>query len=89
MFKTSFDSWRDAWLLDIGATCCMTFLRDLFEDLNDNVHGAIYFVDRASLIALGIRTIKFKFPGFLAFLLDDVLYLPKLQRNLLSLVHIE
>jgi hypothetical protein len=49
LFKTSFASWRDAWLLDTGATCHMNFWRDFFEELNDNVEGAIYFADRSSL----------------------------------------
>eukprot|EP00253_Pinus_taeda_P013008 PITA_13008 len=36
----------------------------------------------------GLGTIRFKLPGLPYFLLDHVLYLPQLKRNLLSLVHI-
>jgi hypothetical protein len=49
LFNTSFASWRDAWLLDIGATCHMTFQRDFFEYFNDNVDGIVYFADKSSL----------------------------------------
>jgi len=49
LFKASIDSWRDVWLLDTSATCHMTLWRDLFQELNDNVEGAVYFVDRSSL----------------------------------------
>jgi hypothetical protein len=33
--------------------------------------------------------IRLKLPGFLDFILHDVLYLPELQRSLFSLVHIK
>jgi hypothetical protein len=66
----------------------MTFQRDFFEDLNDNVDGIVYFADKSSLKPSGIDTIRLKLLGLLDFLLHDVLYLPELQRNLLSLVHI-
>jgi hypothetical protein len=39
LFKTSFSSWREAWLLENGATCNMNFQRDFFEELNENVEG--------------------------------------------------
>jgi len=88
LFKTSFASWRDAWLLDIGATCYMTFQRDFFEELNDNVEGAVNFVDGSSLKPMRIGTIKLKLLGFSDFPLHNVLYLLELWRNLLSLLHI-
>jgi hypothetical protein len=37
LFNTSYTLWKDAWLLDTGATSDMTFQRDFFEDFNDNV----------------------------------------------------
>jgi hypothetical protein len=82
LFKTSFASWRDAWLLDTGATCHMTFQRDFFEELNENVDGAVSFVDGSSLKPMGIGTIRLKLLGFLDFLLHNVLYLPELQKEL-------
>jgi hypothetical protein len=88
MFKTLFASWRDASLLDTGATCHMTFRRDFFEELNENVDGVISFANRFSLKPTRIGTIMLKLPGFRDFLLHNVLHLLELQRNLLSLVHI-
>lgn len=66
----------------------MTFWRDFFEELNENVNGIVYFVDKSSLKPLGIGTIRLKLPSFLDFLLHDVLYLPELWRNFLFFVHI-
>jgi hypothetical protein len=56
----------------------MTFRRDLYEDLNDNVDGIVYFVDKSSLKPLGIDTFVLKLLGFPYFVLHDVLYLPEL-----------
>ena len=42
----------------------------------------------SSLKPMGIGTIRIKSPGFPDFILHDVVYLPELQRNLMSLVHI-
>jgi hypothetical protein len=67
LFKTSFSSWRDAWLLDTGATCHMNFQRDFFEELNDNVDGVVNFADGSSLKPIGIGTIRLKLPGFQIF----------------------
>ena len=66
----------------------MTFRRDFFEEFTDNVDGAVYFANKSKLNPLGLGTIRLKFPGLIDFLLHDVLYLPQLRGNLLSLVHI-
>jgi len=87
LFKTLISSWRDAWLLDTGATCHMTFQRDFFEELNDNVEGAINFSGGSNLKPMGIGTINLKLPRFLDFILHNVLYLPRLQRKLFSCSH--
>jgi hypothetical protein len=46
LLNTSFAYWRDALLLDTGATCHTTFVRDFFEYFNYNVDGIIYFADK-------------------------------------------
>jgi hypothetical protein len=66
----------------------MTFQRDFFEDFDENVGGVVYFVDRSSLKPSGMGTVRFKLPRLQNFLLHIVLYLLKLQWNLLSLVQI-
>ena len=49
----------------------------------------MYFADKSSLKPKGMGTIQLKMPRFPDFLLKDVLYLPELQRSLLSLVEIQ
>jgi len=66
----------------------MNFRRDFFEEFTDNVDGAVYFVDKSKLKPSRCGTIRLKLPGILGFLLQDVLYLLELRRNLLFLVHI-
>ena len=86
---TSLSSYTDCWLLDTGATSHMTFRKDCFEELNETINGIVYFADNSSLKPKGMGTIRLKMPGFPNFLLKNVLYLPKLQRILLSLVDIQ
>eukprot|EP00253_Pinus_taeda_P028394 PITA_28394 len=88
LFNTSLASWKNDWLLDSGATCHMTDRKDFFEDFTDNVDGVVYFADQSKIKPSGLGTIRLKLPGLSDFLLDHVLYLPQLKRNLLSLVHI-
>jgi hypothetical protein len=88
LFNTSFSSWRDAWMLDTGVACHITFQRDIFEYFNDNVDGIVYLANKSSVKPSEIGIVGIKFLGFPKFLMYDVLYLPELQRNLLSLVHI-
>jgi hypothetical protein len=78
LFNTSFSSWRDTWLLEKGETCHMTFHRDLFEYLNDNVDGIVYFSYTSSLKPLRISIVRHKFLGFPYFNLHYVPYLPEL-----------
>lgn len=47
--NTSFASWQDAWLIDTGASCHMSFRRDFFEELNTKIDGVVYFADRSCI----------------------------------------
>jgi hypothetical protein len=67
----------------------MTFQRDFFEYFNDNVDGIFYFSNKSSLKPLRIGTNMPKLPEIPHFLLHYVLCIPKLQRNMLSLMHIQ
>lgn len=86
LLNTSFTSWEDAWLLDTGASCHMTFQRGFFEELSFDIDGAVYFANRSQLKLSGIGSIWLRLPGYPDFLLHKVLYLLELRRNLLSLV---
>eukprot|EP00253_Pinus_taeda_P020188 PITA_20188 len=88
LFNTSLSSWKNDWLLDSGATCHLTHRKEFFEDFTDNVDGVVYFAYQSKIKPLGLGTIRLKLRGLSEFLLDHVLYLPQLKRNLLSLVHI-
>ena len=46
---TSLSSYKDCWLLDIGATSHMTFRKDCFEELNESIYGIVYFADKSSI----------------------------------------
>eukprot|EP00253_Pinus_taeda_P016865 PITA_16865 len=88
LFNTSLASWKNDWLLDSGETCHMTHRIDFFEDFTDNVDGVVYFADQSKIKPSGLGTIRLKLPRLSDCLLDHVLYLPQLKRNLLSLVQI-
>ena len=62
IFSTSFSWWHDNWILYVGATCHMTFRRDLFEQLSDNIDGVVYFVDNSQIKPSGIGSIHLKIP---------------------------
>ena len=64
----------------------MTFRRDYFEEFNKSDCGLIYLATKSSLKPIGNGTIRFKLPNLPYFVLHDVLYIPQLQHNLLSLV---
>lgn len=56
--------------------------------MNQDVTSIIYFADRSNISPLIISTIKFKMLGLPNFLLQNVLYLPKLWRSLFSFVQL-
>ena len=47
----------------------MIFKKYYFEELNDNVDGIVYFVNKSNLKPKGFGSISFKLPRFLDFLL--------------------
>jgi hypothetical protein len=88
VFSTSFSSWNDTRLLDTGATCHMTFIKYFFETFNDQIDGVVYFADKSQLKPSGIGSVRLKLPIYVDYILHDILYLPQLKRNVLSLIHI-
>ena len=88
VFSTSFASWEDTWILDTGATCHMTFRRDCFDTFSDHIDGIVYFVDKSHLKPSGIGSIRLKLPIIADYILHDVLYIPQLKRNLMSLIQV-
>ncbi len=88
LFNASLTYWKNDWLLDSRSTCHMTDRKYFFEDFTDNVDGSLYFANQSKIKPSGLGTIRVKLPNPLDIILHHVLYLPQLNRNLLSLVHI-
>jgi len=51
----------------------MSFCIEVFEEMNTNTDGAVYFVDRSSIKPIGIGTMRHKLLGISDMLLRDVL----------------
>jgi hypothetical protein len=66
----------------------MTFRRDFFETFSNHIDGIIYFADKSQLKPSGIGSIRLCLQGLADYILHDVLYIPQLKRNLMSLIHI-
>ena len=83
VFNTYFSSWYDSRVLDIGATCHMTFRSDLFDKFSDNIVEVVYFANKSQIKPSWIGSIQLKILGLPNYILNDVLYIPQFQRNLL------
>jgi hypothetical protein len=66
----------------------MTFKRVFFETFSNHIDGIVYFADKSQLKASGIGSIRLHLPRFVDYILHDVLYIPQLKRNMMSLIHI-
>ena len=66
----------------------MTFRRDFFETFNNHIDKIVYFVDKSQLKPSGIGSIRLRLLGLADYILHDVLYIPQLNRNIMSLIHI-
>ena len=75
-------------MLDIGATCHLTFRKHIFDTFSDQIYGVVHSEDKSRLKPSGIGFVRIKLSGFVDYILSDVLYVPQLKRNLISLVQI-
>jgi hypothetical protein len=66
----------------------MTFRRDFFETFSNHIDGIVYFADKSQLKPSGIGSIRLHLRGLVDYILHDVLYIPQLKRNMMSLIHI-
>lgn len=73
------------WIMDTGAMQHMTCHRDYFQALDTNVTGLVHIADKSSQPIEGMGTVCLTLLGLLDFKLLDVLYIPSLKQNLLSL----
>ena len=66
----------------------MTFRNNLFETFSDQIDGVIHLEDKSQLKHLRIGFVILKLTGLADYILFDILYVPQLKRNLISLVQI-
>ena len=66
----------------------MTFRKDFFETFSDQIDGVVHLEDKSQLKPSGICFVRLKLSGLADYILFDVLYVPQLKRNLISLVQI-
>lgn len=80
---------RDLWYFDSGATAHMTNNADFFEAMDSSVHDNVYLADGNKILSKGVGTGKLKVADQngepLTVTLKDVLYVPTLAGNLLSI----
>jgi len=78
------------WFLDSGASFHMTGDKDLFSDLDEKDLGVhIEMGDDGRYSAIGIRTISFERESGKPFILKDVMHVPGLKKNLISVAMLE
>ena len=78
------------WFLDNGASFHMTGDRDLFSDLEDKDLGVhIKMGDDGRYSATGIGTISFERESSKPFVLKEVMHVPGLKKNLISVAMLE
>ena len=78
------------WFLDSGASFHMTGDKDLFSDLDEKDLGVhIEMGDDGRYSATGIRTISFDRDSGKPFILKDVMHVPGLKKNLISMAMLE
>jgi hypothetical protein len=71
------------WLIDSGCTHHMTHDRDLFKELNKSTISKVIMLNGANIAVEGIGTVGVKSHSGDK-LISNVLYVPKLNQNLLS-----
>lgn len=75
----------DQWYLDTGCSNHMSGKRVWFFDLNDEVKSKVRFADNLVITVEGIGKVMIKRKDGVAACISDVLYVPNMQNNLLSL----
>ncbi|CAJ2632337.1 unnamed protein product [Trifolium pratense] len=75
----------DKWYLDIGCSNHMSGKRTWFYELDETVNRRIRFADDSSVRAEGIGKIKIRSKDGKDALISDVLYVPTMKSNLISI----
>lgn len=79
------ESARDCWYLDTGCSTHMSGRKDWFVNLDESVHNKVKFADDSTLSAARLGRVLIKRKDGSPSFISDVLYVPGMQSNLLSL----
>ncbi|RDX97111.1 hypothetical protein CR513_20159, partial [Mucuna pruriens] len=74
-----------SWYLDIGCSNHMTGNRNWLVDFNPNVTTSVRFADNSTILAEGIGKVMITRKNGKTAYMHDVLYIPSMKNNLLSL----
>ncbi|RDX93140.1 hypothetical protein CR513_24641, partial [Mucuna pruriens] len=85
MVTTSSKEDCSSWYLDTGCSNHMTGNRDWLVDFNPNVTTSVRFADNSTILAEGIRKVMITRKNREIAYMHDVLYIPSMKNNLLSL----
>lgn len=79
------------WYIDSGASCHMTGVRECFDTKLEEKKLDFYIElrDNAKYHATGISTVKFQRESDKPLLVEDVLYVPGMTKNLISVSALE
>ena len=79
------DSWhQEKWVIDSGCSYHMTSRRDWFDTFEEVTSGRVALGDDSTVDVQGVGSVKIKVYGGTVKVLNNVRYVPKLKRNLLS-----
>lgn len=79
------DSRENQWYLDTGCSTHMTGKKDWFINLDESKKSTVKFADDSKLVSQGIGKVMIKRKDGKQSLITDVLYVPGMKSNLLSL----
>ncbi|GKD82709.1 retrovirus-related pol polyprotein from transposon TNT 1-94 [Tanacetum coccineum] len=73
------------WIMDSGGSFHMTPRRDFLFDFKEFNGGTVLLGDNRACAIMGIRKVRVQMRDSSSFVLENVRYIPKLKRNLISL----
>ena len=84
VFQAEKESEKDVWYVDTGCSNHMSGSKSSFSHLNDNFHSTVSFGDCSTVDVMGKGDIRIKTKNGLIETISNVLYVPALKSNLLS-----
>lgn len=82
-------SLEDEWVIDTGCSYHMTYRREWFEDLREDVGGSVRMGNKTTSKVRGIGNVRIRNEDGSTFLLTQVRFIPDMDRHLLSMGTLE